>query len=435
MTPADLIARKRDGGTYTREELWALVQSVVDGAMPDYQIAAWLMAVYLKGLTPEETLELTLAMAEIGTTRHPHARRPKLDKHSTGGVGDKTTLVVVPLLAACGVPILKMSGRALGYSGGTLDKLEAIPGFRVQLHLDEAWDQVDRVGAAIIGQSSDLAPADKKLYALRDVTATVDSLPLIASSIMSKKLAVGAQSLLLDVKVGRGSFLKSHERARELARLMVGIGKGAGMRTVAAITGMDEPLGLCVGNAVEIAEACDVLAGRGAGDARFRELCIELTAHGLLLAEHAGGIAEAREKALDVLSTGAGAQKFQQIIEAQGGDPRVVEDTGLLPRAPARASCVAPKRGVVTAIDGEAVGRLAVALGAGRMRKEDAVDPSVGVIFHRKVGEAVSNGEALAEVLASSEDRAEWAAQELLAAIQIADGCPAPAPIIQELIE
>ncbi|MGC8668742.1 MAG: thymidine phosphorylase [Chthonomonadales bacterium] len=434
MTPIDLIARKRDGGTYNRDEVRALVQAVVDGSMADDQIAAWLMAVYLRGMTREETLHLAVAMAEIGSSPSVKMRRPKLDKHSTGGVGDKTTLVVVPLLAACGVPILKMSGRALGYSGGTLDKLEAIPGFRVSLTLAEAWQQVDRVGAAIIGQSAELAPADKKLYAIRDVTATVDAVPLIASSIMSKKLAVGAEALVLDVKVGRGSFLKSLAKARELAELMVEIGNGAGMRTIAALTNMEEPLGLCVGNAVEVREACDLLTGRGSSDRRLRDLCVELVARGLFAAQNATSIEEARRRALDALASGAGAAKLQQIIEAQGGDPRVVENPSLLPQASARVRCMAPMSGTVEEIDAEAVGRLAVALGVGRTRKEDAVDPSAGVIFHRKVGDRVNAGEVLAEVLAPTEQSAGWAAEELSHMIEIGPEAPQPGPVIYEFV-
>lgn len=435
MTLIDLIARKRDGGAYNRAEIRAIVQAVVDGSMADYQIAAWLMAVYLRGMTRTETLELTLAMAEIGSGRARARRRPKLDKHSTGGVGDKTTLVVVPLLAACGIPILKLSGRGLGYSGGTLDKLEAIPGFRVGLSLEEAWQQVDRVGAAIAGQSAELAPADKKLYAIRDVTATVDALPLIASSIMSKKLAVGAEALVLDVKVGSGSFLKSLDRARDLAGLMVEIGNGAGMRTVAALTDMDQPLGYCVGNALEVEEACNLLTGRGSSEARFEELCLELAALGQLAAGCAKSSSEAKARAADALASGAGARKLQQIIEAQGGNPDVVEEPARLPQAPSCALCRAGRSGTVRAIDAEAVGRLAVVLGAGRARKEDAVDPSAGFIFRKKVGDAVAAQEVLAEVRASTDERAAWAAAELAQVIQIGEDAPEALPVVLEVLE
>jgi len=433
MRFVDLIARKRDGGEHPPEEIRALVRGVADGSLPDYQAAAWLMAAFLRGLSPGETLELTLAMRDSGV-RVDLSSIPgiKLDKHSSGGVGDKTTLVVVPMLAAAGVPVLKMSGRGLGHTGGTVDKLESIPGFRTGLSLEEALAQVRAVGAALVGQSAELVPADKRLYVLRDVTATVDSIPLIAASIMSKKLASGADRVLLDVKVGRGAFMKSLDKARELARLMVRLGGLAGVETTAALTAMDEPLGWAVGSALEVAEACATLTGGPRVDRRFRELCVRLCARGLVMAEKVpdelSGIAAAER----LLECGEAAGKFQQILQAQGASPAVVSDPGLLPRAPLVAPVESSGEGFVAAIDSEAIGRLVMEMGGGRARKEDAIDPAVGIVLHRKTGDPVRRGGLLAEVhLARPE---EEAAGRVLAAFTLAPDPPPESPIIYEFV-
>jgi len=433
--PYDLIAEKRDGREHSPDAICDLVRSVVDGNMPDYQIAAWLMAAYLRGLTKSEILALTLAMRDSGdVVRWEGVPGIKLDKHSSGGVGDKTTLVVVPLIAAAGVPMLKMSGRGLGFSGGTIDKLESIPGFRTDLTTEEALAQVKRIGAALIGQSPRLVPADKKLYALRDVTATIDSVPLIAASIMSKKLAGGADAVLLDVKVGQGAFMKTLDRARELANTMVEIGSKADVRTVVALTAMVEPLGYAVGNALEVADACATLTGSGRVDSRFRQLCLSLSARGLVLA----GGARTDEEALPildaVLKSGAAAAKFAEIIEAQGGDPKIVEQPERLPKANEVAHVLSDTVGYVTAIDAEAVGRLAMEMGAGRVKKEDSIDPSAGIVLLKKSGDSIVNGEPLCELHLNDADRSAAIAASLREAITIGEAQTKLGAIVYEFI-
>jgi pyrimidine-nucleoside phosphorylase len=436
MRPYDLIAKKRDGGEHTQHELQELARAVTDGVMPDYQVAAWLMAAFLRGMTPAETLALTLAMRDSGQ-RVDWGDVPgiKLDKHSSGGVGDKVTPVVVPLLAAAGVPMLKMSGRGLGFSGGTVDKLESIPGFRSDLSPEEASDQVKHIGAALVGQSPALVPADKKLYALRDVTATIESIPLIAASIMSKKLAGGADAVLLDVKVGRGAFMKTEARARELSRAMVEIGTGAGVRTVAALTSMDEPLGYTVGNALEIAEACALLTGKGRIDARFRELCMILAARGLVLAGKAGDDRAARSVLERLLAQGTAAAKFEAIIQAQGGDPRVVAEPARLPKAATVQPVRSEVEGYVKVIDAEQIGQLAVEIGAGRMRKEDAIDPAVGIVLMKKTGDRVIGGDVLAELHLNGDRRPPDLQERLTAAYTISQTEPAPIPLLYGFVE
>ncbi len=432
MRPYDLIAMKRDGGVHTPDEIRSLVGAVTDGTMPDYQVAAWLMAAFLRGLNEEETLTLTLAMRDSGdTVDWGGIEGVRLDKHSSGGVGDKTTLVVIPLLASCGVPMLKMSGRGLGFSGGTVDKLESIPGFRTNLSIKEARSQVERIGAALVGQSPALVPADKKLYALRDVTATIESVPLIAASIMSKKLAGGANAVLLDVKAGRGAFMKTLEQARQLAESLVRIGNGAGVKTVAALTAMDEPLGYAVGNAVEVAEACAALTGRGRVDERFLDLCLVLASRGLVLAGKAENDLAGRAILERKLGSGEAARKFEEIIEAQGGNPKVVTSPEILPRHTIVLRVRAAKEGYIEAIDAEAVGKLAVELGAGRMRKEDAIDPAVGIILKKKTGDEVKADEILADIYVRDEKEpaAAVAHDRLRAAFRIG-GPPQPRPII-----
>ena len=406
MNVYDFIAQKRDGGEHSDADIAAWIRGVSDGSIADYQVGAWLMAVYLRGMTARETLALTLAMRDSGRTIDLSRllNGPALDKHSTGGVGDKTTLAVVPLLAAAGIPLLKMSGRGLGYSGGTVDKLEAIPGFRTDLSVEQAVAQTERIGAALIAQSAELAPADKALYALRDVTATIESLPLIASSIMSKKLAAGAGRILLDVKVGRGAFMKTQERAEALARTMIAIGNGAGVPTGAMLTAMDEPLGRTVGNALEVREALLLLTDPASAEPMFRDLCIELAAHGLTAMGKSPNEEAAKAAVNHLLESGAAARKFAEISAAQGGPDNIEEILRVLPTAAKKITVTAQETGRVAECDAEATGRLAVTLGAGRARKTDVIDPAVGIEFYCKTGDRIAAGEPLAALFLRPED-------------------------------
>lgn len=446
MNTVDIIAKKRDGGELTQEEISFFIQGVTDRTIEDYQAAAWLMAVYLRGMTPCETLDLTLAMRDSGKridlSDLPHG--PALDKHSTGGVGDKTTLVVVPILAAAGVPILKMSGRGLGYSGGTVDKLESIPGFRSELSLEEAKAQVEKVGAALIAQSEDLAPADKILYGLRDVTATVECIPLIASSIMSKKLAAGGQRIVLDVKVGRGAFMKTRARAEELARQLVEIGKGAGIPTSAVLTAMEEPLGHAVGNALEVREAIDMLRHNQhtynwgvpkSGQSRFYDLCIELAAHGLVAVGKVGDLPSGRTLARELVDSGAAAERFAAIVAAQGGPDSCEAILEALPYSTLTHVVEAETIGTIVAIDAEAIGRLATDMGAGRLKKGDRIDPRAGIHLQRKTGADVVPEVPLATLHMRAEEahRTEEFAARLKAAYCIVPTSEAP-PIEQNLL-
>ena len=369
MRAVDVIARTRDGGVLTKEEIDFFVQGYARGAIPDYQAAAWLMAVLLQGMTARETTDLTLAMAASGRTLSLRAVAPVVaDKHSSGGVGDKTTLVIAPLVAAAGLPVAKMSGRGLGFTGGTLDKLESIPGFQVDLDAGRFVSQVARCGVAIAGQTAELAPADGAFYALRDATATVPSIPLIASSIMSKKLAAGADVIVLDVKVGRGAFMKELDSARTLANLMVQVGKDAGRRVVAVLANMDQPLGNAVGNALEVAEAIETLRGRGPAD--VREHCLVIAAYMLLLGARARDLDGARELAIAALDSGRALARFGELVQAQGGDARVIQEPwAVLARAPVVASVAAPQDGYVAQVNAERVGLASVLLGAGRERR------------------------------------------------------------------
>ncbi len=419
MRITDVIAKKRDGGELSREEIAFVIAGVTDGSLPDYQVSAWLMAVFLRGMSERETLDLTLAMRDSGEcidlSDLPNG--PALDKHSTGGVGDKTTLVVVPILAALGVPMLKMSGRGLGFSGGTVDKLEAIPGFRADLTVEEAKAQARRIGAALIGQTPSLAPADKILYGLRDVTATVESIPLIASSIMSKKLASGGQRLVLDVKVGRGAFMKTLAQARELAQTLVRIGNGAGVPTSAVLTLMDEPLGRAVGNALEVREALELLI-KGQGEPRFERLCIDLAVHGLLAAGKETDETEALVQVRKALAYGQAAAKFAEIAAAQGGPNTPEAILASLPVGLIQQQVQTDQSGVVIGLDAEIIGRLSVEMGAGRQAKTDAIDPAVGLVLHAKTSDAVTSGITLAtlHVRAADNGRVEEWAQTLRSA-------------------
>jgi len=404
MRMVDLIAKKRDGKELSKEEIEFIVEGYTRGDIPDYQMSAWAMAVFFRGMTPAETAHLTMAMARSGDLADlSRIRGVKVDKHSTGGVGDKTTLVVAPLVAAAGIPVAKMSGRGLGHTGGTIDKLESIPGFTTDLSPDAFVEQVNRIGIAVAGQTGNLTPADKKLYSLRDVTATVNSIPLIASSIMSKKIAAGADAILLDVKAGSGAFMKTVAEAWRLAVTMVDIGRPLGRRTVAVVSNMDQPLGLAVGNALEVREAVDALRGQGPED--LTRLALTLGAHMVVLGGKAGSFREAYEKLEKVLHSGEALEKFRQFVAAQGGNPDVADRPAeLLPKAPYRITVPSPADGFVHGIQAEEIGLAAMTLGAGRASKESSIDPAVGVVLAKKVGDPVQRGEILAILHANRED-------------------------------
>ncbi len=433
MRAVELIRKKRDGGTLSPEEIAFLVEGFVRGEIPDEQMSALLMAIYFRGMTLEETASLTLAMARSGEMVDlSGVPGPKVDKHSSGGVGDKTSLVVVPLVASCGVRVPKMSGRGLGHTGGTIDKLESIPGLCTEIPVDQFREQVRRVGCAIVAQSERLVPADRKLYALRDVTATVDSLPLIASSIMSKKLAGGADAIVLDVKAGSGAFMKRPEDALALARTMVGIGQTLGRRTVAVVSDMSQPLGRAVGNALEVGEAISVLRGEGPED--VRELCLRLGSQMLLVAGQVRAEEEGRRLLEAHLRDGAGLRKLAEMVEAQGGDPRVVDEPGRLVRAPKTVEVAAPESGYVQAMDTEAIGWAAVILGAGRTRKEDRIDHGVGLWVEAKVGDKVEKGQPLVRVVYRDEGVAEEAARRVRAAYRIGPTSPSRPPLVHTVV-
>ena len=428
----ELIRKTRDGEPLSAEELRLLANGAADGSIPDYQLTAWLMAVRLKGMRDDETAALTEAMAQSGDTVDLSRFGDRsVDKHSTGGVGDKTTLIVAPLVAALGGKVAKMSGRGLGHTGGTVDKLEAIPGYRTALTPSEFLQQVADVGVAVVGQTGALAPADKKLYALRDVTATVDSLPLIASSIMSKKLAAGARSIVLDVKVGSGAFMKTLDDARRLAERMVAIGTACGRRMAAVLTNMDIPLGHAVGNALEVAEAAAVLRGEGCPD--LREVCVTLATHMTALCLQLTP-EEARACVLQALDGGAGYEVFRQWIAAQGGDTSVLDDPARFPQAAVVREVIAPQDGWIAHMDAQAIGDAAVTLGAGRRRKEDAIDPAAGILLDKKTGEQASRGERIARLYTADERAADAAEQAFLAALRWCDAPPERAPLILDTI-
>jgi len=431
IRPAELIRRKRDGEELSADELSELVLGYARGEIPDYQLAAFCMAVYFRGLTPAETFALTEAMIASGETIDLGAAlgRKVVDKHSTGGVGDKTSLAVAPIVAACGVPFGKMSGRGLGHTGGTLDKLESIPGFRVELSLDELVRQVREVGVAIVGQTAQLVPADKLLYALRDVTATVDQLSLIAASIMSKKIAAGAQAIVLDVKVGDGAFMKTLEDARLLAEAMLALGERAGRKVVCLLTDMDQPLGAAVGNALEVREALETVRGRGPAD--FTELVLDACARLLALSDLGVDLAEGRRRAEAAVADGSAEAAWRRWLEAQGGTP----DESALPRAPVVREVRAPRAGVVRRLGAVRVGNAALHLGAGRRTKEDSVDHAVGVVCLRKRGDEVAAGDVLAEVHGRDESSAEAARAEVAAAYELGDEAPPQRGVLLEVIE
>lgn len=435
MNIVDIILKKRNGGELTRAEIEFFVRSYVSGETADYQAAAWCMAVYFRGMTPEETTHLTEAIASSGETLDLHDVAPFIvDKHSSGGVGDKTTLVIGPIVASLGLPVGKMSGRGLSFSGGTLDKLESIPGFNVRLTIDQFKRQLQEVGLVVAGQTQELAPADGKLYALRDVTGTVDSLPLIASSIMSKKLAAGADAIVLDVKVGQGAFMQTVPQAVELAELMVKIGKGAGRRTAALISDMSQPLGLTAGNALEVQEAIATLHGKGPVD--FREHCIAVAGEMLLIAGKADTPDAGCAQAAAALYDGRAWDKFREFVAAQGGDLAYVDDPIRLPAARLVTALLAPSDGFVAELDAREVGRAVVELGGGRERKEDPVDPAVGVVLalNGKVGGQVKAGAPLLWVHAQESEARDRALGMLSAAYRFSDAPVEPPPLIHRII-
>jgi pyrimidine-nucleoside phosphorylase len=428
---AELIERKRDGGRMTPEEITELVLGHTRGEIPDYQMAAWCMAVYFRGLTGDETLALTDAFVRSGSTLDLRSAlgRSVVDKHSTGGVGDKTSLVVGPIVAACGVPFGKMSGRGLGHTGGTLDKLESIPGFRVELTTDEFVKQVREVGLAIIGQTPDLVPADKQLYALRDVTATVDSIPLIAASIMSKKIAAGAEAIVLDVKVGDGAFMKSVDDARKLAEAMLELGRGAGREVVCLLTDMDQPLGWAIGNAVEIREARGLLAGEESPPDLFA-LAVQAAGRLVSLSDLGVDVDEGTRRAERAIDDGSALEAWDKWIAAQGGDP----SPDVLPDAAVRKEFAANRDGVVARISALGLGRVALDLGAGRRTKEDSIDHSVGLRCFAKRGEPIEVGQTLVEIHARDEASADNAIEQIGPLIELADESPPPRPIVLETL-
>ena len=434
MNPCDIISRKRDGGELSELEIRDFVKGVVDGSFADYQAAALLMAIYLNGMEDRETLALTLAMTKSGDTLDlSDIPGVKADKHSTGGVGDTTSLILVPLVAACGVKMAKMSGRGLGFTGGTLDKLEAIPGMRIDASIENFKNQVQRIGCAIIGQTAELAPADKTLYALRDVTATVNCLPLVVSSILSKKMAAGCDVVVLDVKNGSGALMDTPEKSRKLAEMMVRIGNMSGKRFSALITSMDQPLGNYIGNALEVEEAIDVLAGRTEGD--LKTVALTLGAHILRNAEVAPDVQTGISMLEEKIANGEGLKLFGDMIEAQGGNRRVVEDTGLLPKAPFSVELRADREGYVARMQTDDIGNAAKLLGAGRERKTDVLDLSVGIVMNVRLGDAVRRGDLLATLHVGEKSDKIGAFNLLKRSIIIGDEKPEIKPLIQAVIE
>ena len=433
MRAYDIIKKKRDGFPLSRTEIRDLIRGYVLGRIPDYQMAALCMAIWFRGMTPEETAELTLAMRDSGDILHfGNLQGLRVDKHSTGGVGDKTSLAVAPVVASLGVKVAKMSGRGLGHTGGTVDKLEAIRGFRTDLTTTEFEDIVNRVGIAIVGQSADLAPADKLLYALRDVTATVDSLPLIASSIMSKKLAADDDCIVLDVKTGSGAFMKTEADSRALAEVMVDIGKRAGKRMRALITDMDRPLGRAVGNSLEVVEAIETLKRHGPAD--FTELCVALATHMLVISDR-GTEADCEAAVRRVMVDGTALRTFADMVEAQGGDPSWIYHPENFPVAPFTRPVLAPADGFITAVDCEGYGTAALLLGAGRNRKEDVIDPAAGMILHAKTGDAVVKGQPIATLCTSRESLLDGAEKKFLESTTIGDAAPEARPLIFGVVE
>ena len=433
MNMVDVILKKKAGGTLSPEEIRAFARGAADGSVPDYQLAALLMAICWRGMTPEETACLTMEMMHSGSVVDLSAIDGVcVDKHSTGGVGDTTTLVLVPLAAACGAKVAKLSGRGLGHTGGTLDKLESIPGCSVNVSIEDFIRQVQKIGCAVIGQTQDLCPADKALYALRDVTGTVDCIPLIASSIVSKKLASGAGAIVLDVKTGSGALMQTVEQSIELAKAMVEIGAQAGKPILALVTGMDQPLGTHVGNALEVKEAIDILAGRAQGD--LLTVSLELGSRMLIASGIAKGVEDGKTRMMQALHSGAGLAKLKEMIVAQGGDGRVCDDVDYLPHAAYKISVPAPASGYVARMDTAAIGRCAQALGAGRQKKTDVIDPAVGLVMDVRLGDEVKAGDSLATLYLNRRELANGAVESMQRAITIAKEKPELPPLIHAAV-
>jgi pyrimidine-nucleoside phosphorylase len=434
MRAVDVIQKKRDGHELTRDEITTFIEGYTLGTIPDYQASALAMAVFFKGMTAAETVALTESMMRTGEVLDlSELPGPKVDKHSTGGVGDKTSMVLAPLAAACGVYVPMISGRGLGHTGGTLDKLESIPGFRVGLSLDEFRAVLRQSHLGLIGQTPEIAPADRKLYALRDVTSTVESRPLIAASIMSKKMAEGIDALVLDVKTGDGAFMVKEEDSRALAEAMLAIGRGMGKKIVALITDMEQPLGRTVGNALEIVECIETLQGKGPED--LETLSVELAAWMLSLAGAAPTLDAARARVRAALDSGAGLKKFQEVIALQGGDPRVCDDLSRLPRAAETVELRAESKGRVTGIACRAVGTAAMLLGAGRETVDSRIDPGVGFVLRKKVGDAVAAGDSLVSVHVNDRGRLDEALAMLRGAIRVGPEAPPPRPLVQAVLQ
>ena len=428
MRMFDIIAKKRDGKVLTSEEIEFFVNGYVNGDIPDYQISALLMAIYLNGMNVDETTTLTMLMARSGEVIDLSSIPGiKVDKHSTGGVGDKTTFIISPIVASCGVPVAKMSGRGLGHTGGTIDKMESIPGMKTNIDREEFFDIVRNVGACVIGQSGNIVPADKKLYALRDVTATIESIPLIASSIISKKLAAGSDAILLDVKTGSGAFMKTTDEAIELAKAMVAIGEKVGRKTIALITDMDRPLGKSIGNALEMKEVCDTLKGKGPKD--LTELCLTLATNMLYLAGK-GSLDDCYNLAKDALESGKAFEKLKEMVKAQGGDVSVIEDNSKFESSKVAKGLAAAQEGYIYSMDTEKCGIASMILGAGREKKEDTIDYSAGVIIHKKIGDYVKRGDLIASLYSSSEEKCINSSRLLGEAIKISSAEPVVKPIV-----
>lgn len=428
MRMFDIISKKRDGNVLTNEEIEFFVNGYVSGDIPDYQVSSLLMAIYLNGMNDDETTTLTMLMAKSGEVIDLSSIPGiKVDKHSTGGVGDKTTFIISPIVASCGVPVAKMSGRGLGHTGGTIDKMESIPGMRTNIDREEFFDIVRNVGACVIGQSGNIVPADKKFYALRDVTATIESIPLIASSIMSKKLAAGSDAILLDVKTGSGAFMKTTDNAIELAKAMVAIGEKVGRKTIALITDMDRPLGKSIGNALEMKEVCDTLRGKGPND--LTEICLTLSANMLYLAGK-GSLDDCYSLAKDALESGRAFEKLKEMVKAQGGDVSVIDDNSKFESSKVVKGLAAAQEGYISSMDTEKCGIASMILGAGREKKEDAIDYSAGVILHKKIGDYVKRGDLIASLYSSSEEKCVASSRLLGEAIKISSYKPNVRPII-----
>jgi pyrimidine-nucleoside phosphorylase len=433
MRAVDIIRKKRDAAELSREEIEFLIEGVTHDRIPDYQLAAWLMAVVWRGMTRAELAALTEAMLHSGVVLDfSDLPAPKVDKHSTGGVGDKTSLVIAPVVAAAGLYVPMISGRGLGHTGGTLDKLESIPGFNVNLSLKDFRGMLEACGCGLIGQTPEIAPADKRLYALRDVTSTVESPYLICASIMSKKMAEGIDALVLDVKTGDGAFMKKQADAEYLAELMVETGTRMGKKVVALITDMEQPLGRKVGNSLEVEECIEIMNGQGPED--LRELCLELSAWMFVLGNRTKSLAEGRKLAAEMIASGRARDTFRQIVRLQGGDPRVVDDPARLPRARHHVQLHAKRAGYITGIHSEHVGVASMLLGGGRERKEDAVDPAVGLVLEKKIGDAVKAGEPLYTVHYSSDARLRDSLALLEGSFQIGSAAPPPRPLVRKII-